>query len=151
MIIFESLRKRANRFLFVLGLLGIFTVASIILTAIGVNLLLQIQTQIQVDEEVADSDIDALDSLGSYETAIGIFWIGAYVVCAVLFLMWKHEAPKNLALLGVSNQRFPPWRAVAYYFVPISGLFRPYQVMKEIYLRSRMNAFTPSYSILTIW
>ena len=129
MITFESPRKRANRFLFMLGLLGILTIASIILTVSEISLL----EQIQAGEEVADSDIDDLDNLS---IILAILLIGTYVGCAILFLMWKHRASKNLSPLGVSNQRFPPWRAVEYYFIPILNLFRPYQAMKEIYLRS---------------
>ena len=74
-----------------LGLLGIFTVASIILTAIGVNLLSQIQTQIQVDEEVADRDIDALDGLGSYET---VDW-SIRCLCCLVFNVETQSVKKS--------------------------------------------------------
>ena len=104
--------------------------------------------EIQDGEEVTDSDIDAHDSL---VIILAILYFGTYVGCVVLFLMWKHKASKNLAPLGVSNQRFSPRWAVAYYFIPILNLFRPYQVMKEIYLRSGGGGTTPSYSILTAW
>ena len=59
MITFESPRKRANRFLFMLELLGILTIASIILTLSEISLL----QSIKAGEEVIDSDIDALDNL----------------------------------------------------------------------------------------
>lgn len=145
MIIFESPRKRANRFLLMLGLLGILTIASIILTVSEISLL----EQNQADEEVTYSDIVApLDNYRGIRERPLI----ADLVCAVLFLMWKHRASKNLAALGVSNQRFSPRWAVAYYFIPILNLFRPYQAMEEIYLRSRIDtASTPSYSIVTAW
>lgn len=119
MITFESLRKRGNRFLFMLGLLGILTIASIILTLSEISLL----QQIQAGEEVTDSDIDAHDNL---VIILAILYFGTYVGCAILFLMWKHRASKNLAPLGVSNQRFSPRWAVAYYFISILNLFRPY-------------------------
>lgn len=145
MITFESPRKRANRFLFMLGLLGILTIASIILTVSEISLL----EQNQADEEVTYSDIVApLDNYRGIRERPLI----ADLVCAVLFLMWKHRASKNLAALGVSNQRFSPRWAVTYYFIPILNLFRPYQAMEEIYLRSRIDtASTPSYSIVTAW
>ncbi len=87
MIIFESPRKRANRFLFMLGLLGILTIASIILTLSEISLL----EQIQAGEEVTDSYIDAL---GNLWIILAILLIRTYVGCAVLFLMWKHKASK---------------------------------------------------------
>ncbi len=146
MITFESPRKWANRFFFMLGLLGICAIASIILTLFEISLL----ERIQAGEEVTDSDIDALDNLG---IILAILLIGTYVGCAVLFLMWKQQSSKNLAPLGVSNQRFSPgWWVVWYYLIPILNWFRPYQAMKEIYLRSRADAAsTPSYSILRAW
>ena len=68
MITFESPRKRGNWFLFMLGLLGILTIASIILTLSEISLL----QQIQAGEEVTDSDIDTLDN---YWIAYGFFWL----------------------------------------------------------------------------
>ena len=130
MITFESPRKRANRFLLMLGLLGILTIASIILTLSEISLL----EQNQAGEEVTYSDIVA--PLVNDWIISSVRLLIAYLVCVVLFLMWKHRASKNLAPLGVSNQRFSPRWAVAYYFIPILNLFRPYQAMEEIYLRS---------------
>ena len=147
MITFESPRKRANRFLFMLGLLGILTIASTILTVSEISLL----EQNQAGEEVTYSDIVApLDNDWIISSVRSLFWTSVF--CAILFLMWKHRASKNLAPLGVSNQRFSPRWAVAYYFIPILNLFRPYQLMKEIYLHSGGGgASTPSESILAAW
>ena len=47
--------------------------------------------------------------------------------------MWIHQASKNLVALGVHDQRFSPGWAVGWWFVPVMFLFRPYQVMKEIW------------------
>lgn len=127
-----------------LGLLGILTIASSILTLSEISLL----QQIQADEEVTDSDIDAHDNLG---IILAILLIGTYVGCATLFSMWKHRASKNLAPLGVSNQRFSPRWAVAYYFIPILNLFRPYQAMKEIYLRSGGGGYPPLLRLSLFW
>ena len=129
-----------------LGLFGILAIASIILTLSEISLLEQNQT----GEEVTYSDI--VDPLANDSIISSVRLLIAYLVCVVLFLMWKHRASKNLAPLGVSNQRFSPRWVVAYYFIPILNLFRPYQAMEEIYLRSRIDtASTPSYSIVTAW
>ena len=84
-----------------LGLLGILTIASTILTVSEISLL----EQNQAGEEVTYSDIDAHDNL---VIILAILYFGTYVGCVVLFLMWKHKSSKNLAPLGVSNQRFSP-------------------------------------------
>lgn len=113
MITFESPRKRGNRFLFMLGLLGILTIASTILTVSEISLL----EQNQAGEEVTYSDIVAPLANHWIISVRSLFWTSVF--CAILFLMWKHRASKNLAPLGVSNQRFSPRWAVAYYFIPI--------------------------------
>lgn len=71
MIIFESPRKRANRFLLMLKLLGILTIASIILTAVGTNSIQQIQTLIQTGVEVTDGDIDILIGIVLCQHSVG--------------------------------------------------------------------------------
>lgn len=63
------------------------------------------------------------------------YWstIGAYVLCAILFIMWFRRAYYNLHQL---NPGYPSetegWAAGAW-FVPILNLFRPYNIMKEIW------------------
>ncbi len=58
------------------------------------------------------------------------------VVCiptVILFLVWIHRVSENLRFLGALGQRFSPGWAVGSWFVPLVNLFRPYQVMGEIW------------------
>jgi hypothetical protein len=64
----------------------------------------------------------------------------------VLFLMWLHRAVSNTTLLG-SPVSWRPAQAVSSFFIPIIGLFRPYQVVTDVYRASDPSriADMPSY------
>lgn len=52
------------------------------------------------------------------------------------FLVWTYRLSKNLRALGVTGVRNAPAWAVAYFFIPILNLYRPYQVFREIWQAS---------------
>ncbi len=57
----------------------------------------------------------------------------------VLFLIWVHGVYKNLyAFPDVSPSTTPGW-AVGYFFVPIVGLYKPYQLLDEVWQSSDPN------------
>lgn len=60
-----------------------------------------------------------------------ILYIIAFLVCIVVFLMWLYRARRNLSPLGITVVRWSPGWAIAWWFIPIMSLFRPYQVVKE--------------------
>lgn len=80
------------------------------------------------------------------------------IVCVVLFCMWFRRAYANLGRLG--NDVFPSYSdhwAVTGWFVPIINLFRPYQIMREIWNETQWNipgknqADIKSDGILSAW
>ncbi len=66
---------------------------------------------------------------------IGLFLV--YIAAIVMFCMWTYRVNANIHALGAANLRFTPGWAVGWYFVPIANLWKPYQVMKEIWRASR--------------
>ena len=70
-----------------------------------------------------------------------------YVATAVVFLMWLHRAYKNLRAFGARTEETPGW-AVGYWFIPILNLFRPYQTVKEMWIKSDPGVdFSQGYSV----
>jgi hypothetical protein len=69
---------------------------------------------------IADLCAGGLQVLGSLGTAIA-------------FCLWMYRAHANLKLLRVLGLEYTSGWAVAYFFIPIVNLFRPYYVMQEIY------------------
>ena len=60
-----------------------------------------------------------------------VWWF--YLVAAVGFIMWEHRVSSNLSSLGAGNQRFSTGWAVGWWFIPMMNLFRPYQILAEIW------------------
>ena len=58
-----------------------------------------------------------------------------YIAFFILFLRWLYSAYKNLSLLGHDTETTPGW-AVGSFFIPIAQLWRPYNVVKELYLKT---------------
>jgi serine/threonine protein kinase len=57
-----------------------------------------------------------------------------------LFCVWLGGANAIARSLGAEGLRFTPGWCVAWCFVPIANLFKPYQAVKEIYLASEPGA-----------
>lgn len=66
----------------------------------------------------------------------------AYVFSAVFFVMWTYRAYKNITALGAQRPRFGPGWAIGGWFVPILGLWRPKQVVDDIWRASDPDAPT---------
>lgn len=62
--------------------------------------------------------------------------LAAFAGTAVLWLAWLRLAYGNLALVGSKRSRFSRRGAVGYWFIPVVNLVRPFQVMKDLWLRS---------------
>lgn len=60
---------------------------------------------------------------------------GLLIATAVFFLRWLHRSYRNISALG-HRPRFTAGWAVGYWFIPIVSLFRPKQVMDELWERT---------------
>jgi uncharacterized protein DUF4328 len=54
----------------------------------------------------------------------------------VLFLVWTHQAAKNVRALGQQGLSYSPGWCVGWWFVPVASLWKPYQALKEIWRAS---------------
>jgi hypothetical protein len=69
------------------------------------------------------------------EQSIGVLYLVVYIVSTVTFIQWFRRAYFNLHL-RVDNLLHPEGWAAGSWFVPIISLFRPYQIMEELYNES---------------
>jgi hypothetical protein len=58
---------------------------------------------------------------------------GLWILTAIFFIAWLHRAYKNLQPLGVLTLRFGPGWAIGAWFVPIMNLFRPKQIVNDVW------------------
>lgn len=87
---------------------------------------------------ITEAEVAANDARHSM---IGVFQGLTFVATAICWLVWLHRAYANLSLMGTKKADYTPGLAVGYWFVPVMNLFRPYQITKELWLRSvRRNA-----------
>jgi hypothetical protein len=71
----------------------------------------------------------------------GELQVGLFIVTGIVWLLWLHSSYGLLRQVGTKVTRFSPGWAVGFWFVPLVNLARPYQVVRELRLRSRnLNA-----------
>jgi hypothetical protein len=70
------------------------------------------------------------------EQIIGIIYLITYVISVVTFIQWFRRAYYNLHLRVNNLSQTEGW-AVGSWFVPIITLYRPYQIMKELYQETK--------------
>ncbi|MEW5725960.1 MAG: DUF4328 domain-containing protein [Thermodesulfobacteriota bacterium] len=59
-----------------------------------------------------------------------------YAATVLFYLAWLYRVRRNLPALGVEDLRFSPGWTLGWWFVPIMNLFRPFQVVSEIWRAS---------------
>jgi len=82
-----------------------------------------------------------------------IVQLAVYIPFFILFVIWLRASYRNVELLGQRIDYKPGW-AIGSFFVPILGLFRPYQIMKEVLEKSSAPAPGPQPErtfLLTGW
>jgi hypothetical protein len=127
----------------------------IVLAAKLASSLLQLRLLAQVEEGMllTEQQIAANDTR---EQVLGVSVLVAFGAVAAVFLWWKVAAYRLLsAFVPFGTEHTPGWAAGAY-FVPILNLFRPYQIMREIWDGSEHTAPTleqegDSHTLLGIW
>ena len=73
------------------------------------------------------------------QVLIGSLYMGGVILAVVGFLFWIHRASWNIPLFRLLHSQVPRFSVgweVGPWFVPFMSLFRPYQVMQEIWRRS---------------
>jgi len=126
---FESINKRTQLLFWILVILMVLSIVAFFSDFAQAEL---INRAIR-GEAITESEAIANDAR---QAAIGFVQIVLGIICAVVFLMWIHRANKNLRSLRAADLRFTPGWAVGWFFVPIMNLFRPYQVVSEIWKAS---------------
>lgn len=120
-----------------LGVVCVFVVVMAISTYAEIQILERIDAATFVtDEEIESNDIR--------QGLIALAFVLVFIGTVVLWCVWIHRASKNLWPLAINDQRFSPRWAVGWWFVPIMWYFRPYQVVKEIWLGSDPNGVKPA-------
>lgn len=132
--------KRAKSLMITFWTLTGLTVIGIISGYYELELLKSAQFGGYVDESEANAN-DLRQGL------IGILQFGIYIVSIVLFLNWFRRAYGNLHRLGIGYLKHSETMAVWAWFIPIIVLFRPVQIMNEIWkeTQEQIKKLDPAY------
>jgi hypothetical protein len=88
------------------------------------------------------------------ELVLGFFQLIVGFTAGFVFLKWLYRAYKNIQGFGAKDLKYSPVWAVIYYFIPILCLFRPVNVISEIW-RASVDPMTwrqqKASSIIGIW
>lgn len=68
---------------------------------------------------------------------VTLLQVAVFIATVVAFLMWMHRAYRNLPALGAHGLDTTPGWAVGYFFIPFANLVKPFQVVREIWRKSR--------------
>lgn len=93
---------------------------------------LDLLNRIEMGLDYTDQEADINDLR---EAAIGILYTITYIISVVTFIMWFRRAYFNLHQ-KLDNVSFSEGWAAGAWFVPILNLFRPFQIMKELYVKT---------------
>src|SRR5262245_19507284 len=88
--------------------------------------IIQLWVLSQIRRQVPDMQAMA-ESNDLREAAIGVLQSLAFVVAAILFLVWLHGAYRVLVAAGRPSAQFTPGWAVGYWFIPFLNFVRPFQ------------------------
>jgi len=106
------------------------------------NTLSNLLSGVEPDEIFLPSDV--------VTAGVGLIQSVLAIILGITFLRWIYRTNKNLHAFSGERMTFTPGWSVGWYFIPIANLFKPYQVMKEIWQISHKNR-AATLSIIGWW
>ena len=128
----NQLRQNKSRAKVAIALIWVvlaLDVISFISGYLQLNLILTFEDGIAVSEARIDANDDR-------ERVVGIMYVIAYVISGIVFIRWFRRAYFNLHQRKEFLSFSEGW-AAGCWFVPIVSLYRPLQIMKELYEETR--------------
>jgi predicted nucleic acid-binding Zn ribbon protein len=117
--------QRAKNIITIFSILFVLNVISIISDLLQYSMLNSIEGFSLEEAELNDSR----------QRIISIITFGIYILCYIFFILWFRRAYYNLHQVVKHLEHTEGWAAGAW-FVPILNLFRPYQIMRELYIET---------------
>lgn len=109
----------------VLGVLLVFMISSVF----QLFLLKRIEVGNYTEQELESND--------QRHVIIAYVYIAVIIICAVFFIYWFRRAYNNLSLSLRANTLYSDGWAAGCWFVPFINLYRPYEIMKEIWVKTQ--------------
>lgn len=128
---------------------------------LAIQLLSGISSLLQYDlltrMSTGEFDFEEVYANDNREQMIAIVHLVFYLLSTIFFIRWFRRAYFNLHLLRRDLEFSEGWAAGAW-FVPIVNLFRPYQIMTDLYRgmqrelqKRQLTGFDLSFSLVNMW
>jgi len=89
-----------------------------------------------------------------WQAIISGIGLAVTILSIIILLYWFYRAYRNLPSLGDKVLKFNPKWVIAYFFIPILALWKPFTALEEIWANSTdgySSSSTKSSYILLIW
>lgn len=128
-----------------------FLVIALISGIMELSLLYDFRDGVPIDPIEADNN-------DLRQGVIGIVQMGGYIVTIIFFLNWFRRAYGNINRIGIQT-KFSEKMSIWAFFIPFISLYRPYQIMKEIWvqIQVKIRDLSPGYfverssTLMSIW
>ena len=141
--------KRAKYAQILIGIILFLELVSILSSYLQLNLLNSFKDGIEISDEMINKN-------DSREQIIGIVYTLVFIISSITFIQWFRRGYYNLNIR--TNCSHSEGWASGSWFVPIISLFRPYQIMKEMWTKtnSLIKEYKTDYlhkgtSIIGVW
>jgi hypothetical protein len=122
-------QQRANNAIILIWIVLVFELISLISGCFQYDLLQTAANGGEISTEAATAN-------DTREQLVGIMYLIAYVFSAITFILWFRRAYFNLHQKVTYLAHSESWAAGSW-FIPIVCLYRPYQIMKELYQETK--------------
>jgi hypothetical protein len=129
---YRPLRRRAIWARVALAAVVAVDVVAVLSDLREIELLDRMETELPTEEEITESDLRQL--------IVGVAQLIVFTAAAVFFIRWLHQAYRNVLALGAQYPRYSTGTAVWSWFVPFLNLWRPKQVINDVWRASDPEA-----------
>jgi hypothetical protein len=123
---YEPLDGRRQAVLIVFVTIALISVAATISDLLEINLM----DRVIAGETITDADATANDDR---QAIVGLIQLAGLVAGAVVFIRWLTAAYRNADVVAPGTRRYGHGWAIGGWFVPILGMWRPKQVMNDVW------------------
>ena len=142
---YVPLDGRRQAVVIVFAAIALISVVAVVSDLMQVGLL----DRMVAGEPVSDAELTANDDR---QALVGIVQLAALIAGAITFIRWLHAAYRNVDVVEPSERRYGHGWAIGSWFVPILGLWRPKQIVNDVWRAGSPSRRTPSpVWLLLVW
>lgn len=148
--IISSTDEKARVLTITIWIVMVLEIVSIYSSILQYNILDKLKNGIVLQDSV-------LNGNDNREQTIALIYLIVFIISAIFFIRWFRNSYRNLYARGVNLKHNESW-TIWSWFVPILNIFRPYQMMKDMFEKSDqlIKLKNPDYvlnkkSIVGVW